>query len=194
MATPVQVLKRRFTVEEYYKMADAGIFTENDRVELLDGEIVEMTPIGSSHAAVVDRLTKLFSRLVGEAALVRVQGPIRLSEHSEPQPDLALLKPRPDFYARAHPIPKDVLLVVEVAETSVGIDRKVKIPLYAKAGISEVWLVDVDEERVAVYRKLSSRGYDEVQRLRRGRSISPQALLDLKLSVSGVLGPELSTP
>lgn len=188
MATSVQVLKRRFTVEEYYKMAQAGIFSEDDRVELLDGEIVEMTPIGSSHAAVVDRLTRLFSRLVGEQALVRVQNPIRLSPHSEPQPDLALLKPRSDFYAQAHPGPEDVLLVVEVAETSVGIDRKIKIPLYAKARISEVWLVDLDEERIEVYRKPSSKGYAEVQRFRRGRNLTLQALPDLKLSASEVFG------
>lgn len=190
MAASIQVLKRRFTVEEYYKMAEAGILSEDDRVELLDGEIVEMTPIGSSHAATVDRLTRLFSRLVGEAAFVRVQSPIRLSEHSEPQPDLALLKPRPDFYAPAHPGPEDVLLVVEVAETSVGIDRKLKIPLYAKAGISEVWLVDLDEERIEVYLNPSSKGYGDVQRLRRGRGLAPQALPNLKISVSDILGPE----
>jgi Uma2 family endonuclease len=193
MAASIEVLKRRFTVEEYYKMAEAGILCEDDRVELLDGQIVEMTPIGSRHAAAVDRLTRLLSHLVGEAALVRVQNPIRLSQHSEPQPDLALLKPRSDFYAHAHPSPKDVLLVVEVAETSVGIDRKVKIPLYAKAGISEVWLVDL-EERVEVYRKPSSQGYGETQRPRRGRSLSPQALPELKVSVSDILGPELRTP
>lgn len=190
MASSVQVLKRRFTVAEYYKMAEAGIFSEDDRVELLDGEIVEMAPIVSSHAAVVDRLTRLFGRLVGEAAVVRVQNPIRLSRYSEPQPDLALLKPRSDFYAQAHPGPEDVLLVVEVAETSVGIDRKVKMPLYAKAGIPEVWLVDLEGERVEVYRKPSSRRYGEVQKLRRGRSISPQALSALKVSVSDVLGAE----
>ncbi|OGF53023.1 MAG: hypothetical protein A2Z21_08670 [Candidatus Fraserbacteria bacterium RBG_16_55_9] len=188
MAASIQVLKRRFTVEEYYKMAEAGIFSEDDRVELLDGEIVEMTPIGSSHAACVDRLTRLFGRLIGETASLRVQSPIRLSKSSEPQPDLALLKPRSDFYAQAHPGPEDVFLVVEVAETSAGIDRKVKIPLYAKAGIPEVWLVDLDEERIEVYRNPSAKGYGEVQRFRRGRSLAPQALPDMKLSVSDILG------
>lgn len=115
----VRLLRRSFTVEEYYRMAQAGILTEDDRVELIEGEIIKMTPLGSRHAACVDRLTQLFSARIRGQAIVRVQNPIRLSERSEPQPDLALLRFRPDFYATAHPGPQDVLMVVEVAETSV---------------------------------------------------------------------------
>lgn len=183
----VQVLRRHFTVEEYYQMVQAGILSEDDRVELIEGEIVEMTPISSRHAACVKRLNRLFSRQVGARALVSVQDPIRLSERSEPQPDLALLRPRPDFYADKHPEPEDVLLVVEVAETSGGYDRGVKIPLYAGAGLPEVWLVDLETEVVESYCKSSAQGYKEVRKYHRGERLASQAVPDLELSVDEVL-------
>src|SRR5919106_2349460 len=114
----VQVLRRRFTVDEYYRMAEAGILHEDDRIELIEGEIVEMSPIGSRHAACVKRLIGLFSRQVGpESATLGVQDPIHLGEYSEPQPDIALIHPRPDFYVSAHPGPADILLLIEVADT-----------------------------------------------------------------------------
>ena len=122
-------------------MAEAGLLAEDDRVEFVEGEIAEMAPIGSRPAACVDRLNRLFSQRVRERATGRVQNPIRFGEHSEPQPDLALLQPREDFYAAAHPGPGDTLLVVEVAETTADADRVIKLPLYARAGIAEVWLV-----------------------------------------------------
>lgn len=136
-------MKRRFTVREYYRMAQAGILTKDDRVELLEGEIVEMAPIGPRYAGAVDRLTELFVRNFAGAALTRVQNPIHLDEHTEPQPDLALLRPRADFYTTGHPTPEDILLVVEIAETSADVDRDVKMPLYARSGIPEAWLVDL---------------------------------------------------
>jgi Uma2 family endonuclease len=142
----VEVLRRTFTVEDYHRMAQAGILTEDDRVELLEGEIVEMTPIGPRHAACVNRLSQLFSDRLQGRALVSVQNPIHLSELSEPQPDLALLRPRPDFYAEAHPRPSDSLVVLEIAETSAEVDREKKVPLYGQAGISETWLVDLVRE------------------------------------------------
>jgi Uma2 family endonuclease len=184
----VQVLKRRFTVDEYYRMAEANILSEDDRVELLEGEIMQMTPIGSRHAACVDRLNMLLGSRCGQQAIVRVQNPIRLDEHSEPQPDVALLRFRPDFYAQAHPRPEEVLLLVEVAETSTEFDRQVKVPLYAQAGISEVWLVDLAGECLTVYVKPSARVYEQVQRFERGETISPQALPELKLDVTKILG------
>ena len=116
----VQLLRRRFTVHEYHQMGQVGILADDDRVELLEGEIFEMAPIGSRHQAVVDRLTNLFATRVGDSAVVRVQGPVRLAGDSEPQPDLLLLQPRADFYASAHPGPEDVLLLVEVSDTSAG--------------------------------------------------------------------------
>jgi len=183
-----QVSKRLFTVEEYHRMAEAGILGEDDRVELIEGEIVEMTPIGSRHAGAVNRLNRLFSERVGEHAVVSVQNPIRLGERSEPQPDLALLRFREDFYASSHPGPGDVLLVVEVAETSAEYDRRVKVPLYARFGIPEVWLVDLEGEAVEVYRDPSPEGYRKAEVLRRGSSLSPSSFPDLELSVDEILG------
>jgi Uma2 family endonuclease len=183
----VQLLKHRFTVEEYHRMGQAGIFSEDDPVELIEGEIIEMTPIGSRHAACVARLSALFAR-IPEGPIVWTQNPIRLGEHSEPQPDLALLKPHADFYAAAHPGPEDVLLVVEVAETSLDYDREVKLPLYARAGIPEAWLVDLPGERVEVHRKPSSQGYEEVRRARRGQRIPVGAFPGLEPAVDEILG------
>lgn len=142
-------------------MVAAGILREDSRVELIEGEIVEMGPIGSRHAGCVNRLTTLLASLVQQKAVVAVQNPIRLSPRSLPQPDLALLKYREDFYAAAHPGPEDVLLVVEVADESAAYDREVKVPLYARAGIAEVWLVVLPEKLVEVYRHPSPRGFRE---------------------------------
>jgi len=159
----VKARKHRFTVGEYHQLSQAGILSENKRVELIEGEIIEMVPIGSKHAACVNRLNQLFFNKAGQQTVVSVQNPIRLDKHSEPQPDLALLKPCPDFYADEHPGPQDVLLVVEVAETSQEYDREVKLPLYARAGIPEVWLVDLKEEVVVSYREPGKETYGEVQ-------------------------------
>ena len=141
----VQLVTHRFTAKDLHRLVEAGILREDDRVELLHGEIVDMPPIGPGHAAGVNRLLNVFLPLQGERkAIISVQNPIHLGEHSEPQPDLALLKPRPDFYAQGHPTPQEVLLVVEVMESSAGYDREVKVPLYARFGIPETWLVDVE--------------------------------------------------
>ncbi|PWB46365.1 MAG: Uma2 family endonuclease [Candidatus Methylomirabilota bacterium] len=184
----VEVLRRSFTVDEYHRMGEAGILREDDRVELIEGELITMTPIGSRHAACVDRLNHLFSQRIGRQCIVRVQSPIRLGEHSEPQPDLAILRLHADFYAQAHPTAKDVLFVVEVAETSAGYDREVKLPLYARSGIAEVWLVDLTEGRVEVYRQPSPQGYQDVRMLRRGEVVVPLTVCDLPLAVNEVLG------
>lgn len=169
-------------------MAQAGVLGEDDRVELIEGEIVEMTPISSRHAACVDRLNRLFTRCLGEAAIVRVQSPVRLSELSESQPDLALLRPKPDFYAAAHPEPGDVLLVIEVAESSPEYEQEIKIPLYGRAGILEAWLVDLRGERIEVHRKPSRRGYTEIREARRGQRIALAAFPDRELAVADLLG------
>ena len=184
----VQLLRRSFTVEEYYRMARVGILTEDDRVELIEGEIIKMTPVGSRHAACVDRLTHLFSASVRGQAIVRVQNPVRLSERSEPQPDLALLRFRPDFYASSHPGPQDVLLVIEVAETSLELDREIKLPLYARSGIAEAWLVDLAGQQLEVCLRPTPRGYEEVRRVGRGARVRSQAFPDLDLGVDEILG------
>jgi len=184
----VQVLRRRFNVEEYYLMAKAGILSEDDRVELIDGEIVEMPPIGSPHAPTVMRLIQLLSQQVGSRALVNVQNPVRLGEHSEPQPDIALLRPRDDFYAAAHPGPQDVLLLIEIADTSIDYDREVKSPLYARAGIPEYWLVDLAGQRIEVYRDPAAGEYRQLRLVRRGERLAPEALPSLEMSSSDILG------
>jgi len=183
----VRLLRRRFTVDEYHRMAQAGILAEDDRVELIDGEIVEMPAIGSRHAACVDRLTRVFSLRVGDHAVVRVQNPIWLGSRSEPQPDLALLRPRADFYASAHPAAADVLLVIEVADVSLEYDRSVKVPLYAAAGIAEAWIVDLAGGVVEVYRRPGPRGYGDVGRVSRGDVLSVGALAGVTLAVAEVI-------
>ena len=145
------VVRKRFTVIDYEQMAATGIISDGDRVELIEGEIVEMAALGPQHAACVDRLTQRLPFLVQGRAIVRVQNPIQLGEHSQPQPDVTLLQPRDDFYAGGHPEPEDVLLLIEVSESSLAYDRDVKLPLYAAAGIAEVWLVALLPQVVEVY-------------------------------------------
>ena len=185
---PVAVARRRFTVEEYHEMARAGVLTEDDRVELLAGEIVHMSPIGSRHAACVDWLNKVLGREIGDLAILRVQNPVRLSPYSEPEPDVALLKPRADFYARSHPGPEDVLLIIEVAETSVEIDREVKLPLYAEAGIPEVWIVDLQTQNVEVYRQPVERTYSVTETYTPADRLSSQAFPDASIALEELLG------
>jgi len=133
----VAVSRRRFTADDYQRMGQAGILRAEDRVELIDGEIVAMTPIGPRHCASVDRATRAFVLKAGDSAIVRVQGSVRLDVFTEPQPDLVLLRPRADFYASQHPGPADILLIVEVAESSIDYDRDVKAGIYARAGVHE---------------------------------------------------------
>ena len=179
--------RRRFTIDEYYCMAQAGILHEDDRVELIEGEIIEMSPIGSRHVACVNRTARWFDRGVGDRAIVSVQNPIRLSRHSEPQPDVALLRTRPDFYASALPGPGDVLLVIEMADTSLAYDRRVKLPLYAEAGIPEVWIVDLTQERIQVHRDPHRRRYQHVMVFARGPVLTPLAFSDLRVPVEDLL-------
>ena len=186
MAPPLT--RRRFTVDEYHRMAEAGILGEDDRVELLDGEVVEMTPIGPRHAGGVNRLNRIFTARLGERAVVCVQNPIVLGRHWEPQPDLVLLRPRDDFYTGAHPRPGDVLLTVEIAETSLEGDRRVKVPAYARSGVPEAWLLDLPGDRLEAHRDPGPEGYRDVRALARGERVAPEALPDLELSVDELLG------
>jgi Uma2 family endonuclease len=184
----VHVLKHRFTVEDYHRMGEAGVFSENDRVELIDGEIVVMTPIGSPHSGKVGWLNGLFTpHLVGRA-FVNVQNPVVLGPRSEVQPDLAILHLRRDHYERSHPRPEDVFLLIEVSDTSLDYDRTVKIPLYATAGIPEVWIVELAAKCIEVYRQPGADGYQDVRRFTRGQSLTPQAFPDLVLSVDEIFG------
>jgi Uma2 family endonuclease len=172
-------------------MGEAGVFGENDRVELLDGHIYAMSPIGSEHAACVRRLDRLFQREVGSQAIVSIQNPVRLNESSEPEPDLALLAPRDDSYATRHPRPDDVRLVVEVAGTSLDFDRDVKRPLYAQADIPELWIVNLEADRIEVFRSPQKTAYTEENRYGRDQSIPLRFLsAGAPIAVTDVLGPQ----
>jgi Uma2 family endonuclease len=166
-------------------MVETGILSEEDRTELIDGEIIEMAPIGSRHAGHVTRLVNLLSNAVGDAALVSVQNPVRLGEHSEPQPDLALLEPKDDFYTSAHPTADDVLLAVEIAETSLEYDRSAKIPLYASHGVRVVWLLDLRDRSIEVYEQPGEDGYQVVHTLR-GDTVVEHEELGLRFDVADV--------
>jgi Uma2 family endonuclease len=184
----VQVEKWVFTVDEYHRMSQAGILSEDDRVELIEGEIIKMSPIGKLHASCVKRLNAILNRRVGQFAIVSVQDPIQLNEHSEPEPDIALLKLRDDFYSQQLPFAEDVLLIIEVGDTSVEYDRNVKLPLYARAGIGETWLANLPADKLEVYSEPVNGIYERVGELRRGESISPEAFPTVVLKVEEILG------
>jgi Uma2 family endonuclease len=184
----VQIARRHFKINEYYRMTEAGILAEGDRVELIDGEIVEMSPIKSRHAACVDRLNKLLNRLVAQDAIVSVQNPIVLDDYSEPQPDISLLRPRADFYAQGHPRPADVLLVVEVADSSTQFDREIKLPLYAEAMLPEVWLINLPDETVERYSQPADGAYQITQMFKRDEVLTSMDVLNLTLDVAAILG------
>jgi Uma2 family endonuclease len=183
----VSVTRHRFSVQHYYQLGDAGILSNEDRVELVDGEIIDMSPIGIRHASCVDKLVDLLTHLPRKDWILRVQSPIRLDGHSEPQPDITLLKRRSDFYRSTPPTPADVLLVIEVSDTSIGYDRGVKLPLYARAGVPEVWLVDLTTDRIEIYSQPLNGTYQSLVILSRGEMISSLGLPEMAFQVNEIL-------
>ena len=181
-----RVTRWRFTVHDYHRMGEAGILHEDDRVELIEGEIVEMAAIGTRHFSCVNRLNRLLVMSVGDQAVVSVQNPVRLNEHTEPQPDVTVIRPRD--YRESLPEPEDVLLLIEVSDTTLAYDRGVKLPLYASAGIGEVWIVNLPAETIERYTEPSSNGYRRVEQARRGQTLAPTALPGLTPTVDEVLG------
>lgn len=179
--------RHRLSVGDYYRMAEAGILAPDARVELIEGEVLDMAPIGTRHNGCVNFLSNTLIAVLRERAIVQTQGPIRLDAFSEPQPDLALLRPRPDFYASAHPTPADVLLVIEVADTTLAFDREVKVPLYARFAIPEVWLVDVEGRVLHRYREPAAGAYVRVDRPAL-QGLAPAALPDAALDLAGLFG------
>lgn len=160
---PPELLRRHaVSVADYYRMAEVGLLAPDARVELIEGEVIDMAPIGTRHASTVMRLTAMASAHLATKAIVSVQMPLRLSERSEPQPDLALLRPRDDFYAGAHPTAADVLLLIEVSDTTARYDREIKAALYARHGVPEVWIVDLDNRRLRLLRQPKDGDYTEV--------------------------------
>jgi Uma2 family endonuclease len=180
--------KWKLSVDDYYRMAEAGILHEDDRVELLDGELYEMTPIGDDHAGTTNYLNAALSRRLDVRYLVAIQNPIRLSDYSEPEPDITLLRPQNNYYRDRKPRPDDVLLLIEIADTSIDYDQTTKLPRYAAAGIVEVWIVNLGDDRVEVYRDPIGGQYRTQIVLIRGDSIFPQVLPDLVLHVDEILG------
>jgi Uma2 family endonuclease len=185
---PVQLSRLAFTIEQFQRMGQSGIFDSDQRLELINGEIVEMSPIGARHAAAVARLIELFSS-VNRHCIVQSQNPVQLGTASLPQPDVALLRRRDDFYASAYPSAADVLLVVEVADTSLAYDRDVKVPLYAQAGIAEVWLVDLNKRELIVYRSPVNGKYTEVRYPQPADTVAPVLLPEASYFVEQVVGP-----
>ncbi|GAC1376247.1 MAG: hypothetical protein NVSMB32_18870 [Actinomycetota bacterium] len=178
-----------FTVEEFLKMAEVGILGEDDRVELIEGEIIEMTPIGSRHRACVDRLTALLVREVGGGGpIVRIQGAVDLSTVTQVYPDVALLRGRDDFYESRHPGPEDVLLIVEVADSTLDFDLGTKALTYSQAGIRELWVVDLAGRQLRTHRTPTVRGYQDVGNLGPGDPLSPETLAQLSTNVGTILG------
>ena len=184
----VALERYRFTVNEYDQMTAAGILTEDDRVELLDGEIVKMAAMGPRHAATVARTADILAERLGRTVMVRSQSPVRLVPHSEPEPDVMVIRRRADYYAGSHPAPDDLFLLVEVADTSLRLDREVKIPIYARSGIREVWLADIDGGTLHVFRSPSPEGYKVQQVVQRGQALAPEAFPEFTVSVEELLG------
>ena len=185
----VLAAKHLITASEFNQMCEAGVFGEGDRLELIEGEIIEKSPIGKRHASTVRRLNNLLTRRLGEdEALVDAQNPVVLGDISEPQPDLALLRPRPDFYAE-HPGAEDILLLIEVADTSLAYDREIKAPAYAHYGVVEVWIADLSGAVVEIYRRPTADGYTRIERLDDSEAVvSPELLPQLRLRVKDLVG------
>ena len=186
MAT--EILKKRFTTGDFHLMVEAGILAEHDRVELIEGEIIQMSPVGHRHWVRVNRPNNLFVRAFGERAVISCQSSVELSECSEPQPDIVVFKPRSDFYAGKNPTPADVLLVIEVADSSLRYDREIKIPLYARAGIPEYWIEDAKRDVLHVHRDPAGETYATSFELQRNDVIAPLAFPDLQFSIDHLLG------
>ena len=180
----------RFTVEDYHRMAEAGILHEDSRVELIRGRIVDMAPVGAPHIVAVNRLNRLLGRAVGESGVVSIQNPVRLDDGSEPQPDVAVLRPGADEVGAGTPSAADVLLLVEVADSTLRDDRNEKAPLYAAGGIPEYWIVNLVENTVEVHRQPAAGRYRELKTVGPGGVLDFSALPGAALAVSDLLGSQ----
>ncbi len=184
--------RKKFTREIYYKMAELGLFQEDNpkeicytkRLELIKGEIFEMSPVGFKHASCVKKLNYLLMKKLSDKVILGVQDPIKLKDNTEPQPDLVLLKPRPDFYIREHPQPEDIFLLIEVADSSINYDREVKLPLYAENKIHEVWLIDLNKKILEVHQNPYNNYYQNIQKLSSINNVCLSNFTDIEIKVS----------
>jgi Uma2 family endonuclease len=183
----VELQRWTFTVDDYHRLAEVGILTEDDRVELIDGEIIRMSPIGSRHVGCVNRLNAILSQRAGGLAIVSVQNPIHIDEYTEPEPDIALLRHRSDFYSKSLAMPEDVFLIIEVADTSLEYDRTVKLATHARAGIPEVWIADLAGEGLEVCSEPVNGVYQRIRRARRGQELAPEKLPGVIVRVDELL-------
>jgi len=179
--------KRLFTVDDYYRMAEVGILRPKDRVELIRGEVIAMSPIGRLHGTAVVRANNALVPLVGKHALVSVQDVVRLDEYDEPQPDIALLRHKDDFYRSGHAGPNDVLLIIEVSDSSLRYDREIKGPLYAETGVAEYWIADIQDDCVWAFSDIQNKSYSVMRQFRRGESIEPKLLPNCRIPVDILL-------
>ncbi len=180
------VRKYRFSVEEFHLMGEAGIFSEDDRVELIDGEVLQMSPIGWRHVWCVNALTMLLARLARGRYVVSVQNPLIISEHGEPQPDLVLIR---DLPPGRLPTPGDVLVVVEVSDTTLAYDRNIKLPRYAAADVPEVWVLNLPFEAIEVYSEPGADGYRKTARHIRGERVESATISDFAFDAGEALPP-----
>jgi Uma2 family endonuclease len=183
----VSQVQHRFSVKDYYRMAETGVLRPDARVELLEGRIIDMSPIGPFHGGVTNYLNKLFTAAARGRWLTSVQNPLHLDDQSEPQPDLMLLKPAADFYRKRHPEPEEVFLLVEVSDTTLEFDRAEKLPAYGRAGVAEVWIVDLNHGTIEVYREAHFTGYSSKTILRAGEQAKPAAFADVVVEVAELL-------
>ena len=182
--------RKLFTTDDVLKMAEAGLFGPEERIELIDGEILAMSPVGVRHVHCVNRANAFFGEAFGRAAMVSIQNPVHLNIHNMPQPDVVVFKPRTDFYASGNPTPADVLFLVEVSDSTLRRDRNIKLPRFAASGIPEVWIEDLKHDLILVYRDPEGSQYRTQLTLRRGDSISPLAFPNSTFLVDDLIGEE----
>jgi len=183
--------RRRLTVDDFAKMCEVGILTADDRVELIDGELIEMPPMGPPHAGIVNHLAKILIHRLGDGADLRIQSSVLLSRYTQPEPDLAVVRPDPNRYLLRHPQPTDILIAIEVADSSLRYDRREKIPRYAAAGVPEAWLVDVRARSITVYTEPGSDGYDTSRTVGWAEELVATAVPSLNLVFEEILPESL---
>jgi Uma2 family endonuclease len=184
----IDILRHTFTVADYARMLATGILDEDDRVELIDGEVRQMSPIGPYHAALVARLNRMLIQQLPATAIVRVRDPVQLSDYTEPQPDLAIVVARDDFYALAHPTAEEIYFLIEVSDTSLAYDRAEKLPRYAQAAVQEVWIVDTAARQIEQYWQPAGNQYRTKQTWERGQRIQAHMLADLCFEIDTIFG------